>query len=131
LWSNWNLMFCILKVEFLKKVDDLGLNMASTPSILSTFINQVGILWRNIDLFFWNNNGLKCYIWVQFFWGVPKSCHNITLLYLFYLVFFLPCKDTFMDDYDGIYNCNSLEYNPSKFFDNFWFIIFYGDQNIG
>jgi hypothetical protein len=43
---------------------------------------------------------------------------------------FLPCKDTFMDDYDGIYDCNSLKNNLSKFFDKFWFIIFYGDQNI-
>jgi hypothetical protein len=32
---------------------------------------------------------------------------------------FLPCKDTFMDDYDGIYNCNGLKYSPSKKFDNF------------
>jgi hypothetical protein len=35
-----------------------------------------------------------------------------------------------MDDYDGIYNCNSLKYNQSEIFDNFWFIIFYRDQNI-
>jgi hypothetical protein len=35
-----------------------------------------------------------------------------------------------MDDYDGIYNYNSLKYSPSETFDNFWFIIFYGDQNI-
>jgi hypothetical protein len=32
---------------------------------------------------------------------------------------FLPCKDTLMDDYDGIYNCNGLKYNPSKIFDKF------------
>jgi hypothetical protein len=32
---------------------------------------------------------------------------------------FLPCKDTFMDDYDGIYNCNSLKYNPFEKIDNF------------
>jgi hypothetical protein len=36
-----------------------------------------------------------------------------------------------MDDYDGIENYNSLKYSPFKKFDNFWFIIFYGDQNIG
>jgi hypothetical protein len=36
-----------------------------------------------------------------------------------------------MDDYDGIYNFNSLKNNPLKGFDKFWFIIFYGDQNIG
>jgi len=35
-----------------------------------------------------------------------------------------------MDDYDGIYNCNNLKYNICKKIDNFWFIIFYGDQNI-
>jgi hypothetical protein len=69
---KWNLMLCILKVKVLRKFDDLGilllgLNMASTPSILVTFINRVGVLGRSIDLFFWNNNGLKCYIWVQIF----------------------------------------------------------------
>jgi hypothetical protein len=36
-----------------------------------------------------------------------------------------------MDDYDGIYNCNGLKYSPFENFDNFWFVIFYGDQNIG
>jgi hypothetical protein len=36
-----------------------------------------------------------------------------------------------MVDYDKIYNSNSLKYSPFKFFDNFLFIIFYGDQNIG
>ncbi len=30
-----------------------------------------------------------------------------------------------MDEYDG--NCNNLEYNPFEKFDNFLFIIFYGD----
>jgi hypothetical protein len=33
--------------------------------------------------------------------------------------FFLPCKDTFMDDYDGIYNCNSQKYSPFEKFDSF------------
>jgi hypothetical protein len=32
---------------------------------------------------------------------------------------FLPCKDTFMDDYDGIYNCNGLKYSPLKKINNF------------
>jgi len=32
---------------------------------------------------------------------------------------FLPCKNTFMDDYDGIYTCSGLKYSPSKNFDNF------------
>jgi hypothetical protein len=36
-----------------------------------------------------------------------------------------------MDDYDVIYDCNGLKYSPSEMFDNYWFIIFYGDQNIG
>jgi hypothetical protein len=35
-----------------------------------------------------------------------------------------------MDDYDEIYNCNGLKYNSFEIFDNFGFIIFYGDQNI-
>jgi hypothetical protein len=32
-----------------------------------------------------------------------------------------------MDDYDGIYNYNNIKYSPFENFDNFWFIIFYGD----
>jgi hypothetical protein len=32
---------------------------------------------------------------------------------------YLTCKNTFMDDYDGIYNCNGLNYNLSEIFDNF------------
>jgi hypothetical protein len=35
-----------------------------------------------------------------------------------------------MDDYDGIWNCDGLKYSPFEIFDNFWLIIFYGDQNI-
>jgi hypothetical protein len=45
--------------------------------------------------------------------------------------FFSSCKDTFMDDYDGIYNYNGLKYIPFETFDNFRFIILYGDQNVG
>jgi hypothetical protein len=33
--------------------------------------------------------------------------------------FLLPCKDTFMDDYDKILNCNDIKYNPFENFDNF------------
>jgi hypothetical protein len=36
----------------------------------------------------------------------------------------------FIDDYDEIYNCSGLKYNPSEIFDNLLLIIFYGDQNI-
>jgi hypothetical protein len=36
-----------------------------------------------------------------------------------------------MDDYDGIKKINSLKYSLFENFDYFWFIIFYGDQNIG
>jgi hypothetical protein len=58
---------------------------------------------------------------------ILSQCH----LFVFCLPnIFLPCKDTFMDDYDGILNFNNLKYNP-KFFDSNLFIIFYGDQNIG
>jgi hypothetical protein len=31
---------------------------------------------------------------------------------------FLPCKNTFMDDYDEILNHNSLKYSHSKYFCN-------------
>jgi hypothetical protein len=35
-----------------------------------------------------------------------------------------------MNDYDGIKNLNNLKCSPFEKFDNLWFIIFYGDQNI-
>jgi hypothetical protein len=35
-----------------------------------------------------------------------------------------------MDDYGGIYNYNSLKYNPSEMLDNFDSLFFYGNQNI-
>jgi len=48
-------------------------------------------------------------------------------IFLFFLPsLFLSCKDTFMDDYDGIYNCNGLKYRPSKNFDNFDSLVFMG-----
>jgi hypothetical protein len=32
---------------------------------------------------------------------------------------FLSCKDTFMDDNNGIYNCNGLKYSPFENSNNF------------
>jgi hypothetical protein len=31
----------------------------------------------------------------------------------------LPCKNTFMDEYDGNYNCNGLMYGSYEIFDTF------------
>ncbi len=39
---------------------------------------------------------------------------------------FLPCKNTFMDDYDGIHNCNSLKYSPLKKITTFDSLFFMG-----
>jgi hypothetical protein len=40
--------------------------------------------------------------------------------FLFFLPnVFYPCKDRFMDDYDGIKNSTELKYNPFENFDNF------------
>jgi hypothetical protein len=36
-----------------------------------------------------------------------------------------------MDEIDGIWSCNGLEYGISKIFDTFWLIYIDGDQNIG
>jgi hypothetical protein len=47
---------------------------------------------------------------------ILSQCH----LFLSFLPsYFLPCKNTFMDDYDGIENCNGLKYSPFEVFDNF------------
>jgi hypothetical protein len=74
-----------------------------------------------------NQNTFKIFhTWVRILSCVPKSCHNITFFCFFLPHHVLPCKDTFMDDYDRIYNCNGLKYNPCKNFDNFLFIIFMG-----
>jgi hypothetical protein len=52
-----------------------------------------------------------------------KVYQNLVTTSPFFLSFlpshFLPCKSTFMDDYDRIYNYNSLKYGPPEFFDNF------------
>jgi hypothetical protein len=48
---------------------------------------------------------------------ILSQCHP-------FLFSFLPCKNTFMDDYDWIYNYNGVKYNPFENFDNFWLIIF-------
>jgi len=41
-------------------------------------------------------------VWVQILLSVPKSYHNITFFLFFLTKSFLPCKDIFVDDYDGI-----------------------------
>jgi hypothetical protein len=65
---------------------------------------------------------------VKMGWGTQKGanflrCTKISSQHHLFLFFlpnpFLPCKNTFMDDYDGIYNCNSLKYNPLNFFEKF------------
>ncbi len=58
----------------------------------------------------------------------PNSLRCIEILSQCHLFFYKPSKNTFMDDYDGIYNFNGLKYNPFENFDNFWLIIFYGDK---
>jgi hypothetical protein len=34
----------------------------------------------------------------------------------------------FINDYDGIQNCNGLKYSPFEKINNFWLINSYGDQ---
>ncbi len=47
---------------------------------------------------------------------ILSQCH----FFLFFLPsIFLPCKNTFMHDYDEIQYRSSLKYSLSKFFDNF------------
>jgi len=53
--------------------------------------------------------------------------HNMTK---FLLNCFLQCKDIFLNDYDGIYNCNGLEYGTYEIFDTFLFISCDVDENI-
>ncbi len=45
--------------------------------------------------------------------------------------FFLPCKNTFMDHYDGIQNCDSLKYNHLNFLINFDSLFFMGIKTQG
>jgi hypothetical protein len=43
-------------------------------------------------------------VWIkgEIFLSVQKSCHNVIIFLSFFPSFFLPSKDTFMDDYEGI-----------------------------
>jgi hypothetical protein len=41
-------------------------------------------------------------VWSKFFLGVQKSCHNISIFKIVLPNLFLPCKYTFMGDYDGL-----------------------------
>jgi hypothetical protein len=70
------------------------------------------------------------YTWVQILEGVPKSYHNVTFFYLSYLVFVYHVKTCLWIIMMESKIVMGLKYSPSKFFDNFWLIIFYGDQNI-
>jgi hypothetical protein len=67
----------------------------------------------------WGPNSLKCT-------KLLSQCHLFKKKLLSH---FFPCKDTFMDDYDWIYNFDGLKYNPFENFDNFWLILFNRDQN--
>jgi hypothetical protein len=58
------------------------------------------------------------------YWGANFLRHTKIFSLCHHFLFFLPnpfisCKDTFMDDYDGIYNCNSLKYIHFEKIDNF------------
>jgi hypothetical protein len=84
---------------------------------------------RMVQTIYLLNNHLFPYLGADFLrcTKISSQRHH----FLFFLPSpFLPCKDTFMDDYNRILNCSNLKYNPFEIFDNFWFIIFYGDQNI-
>jgi len=61
---------------------------------------------------------LKYSIWSKFF-KVYQNFVTMSLFFIFLFSTFLPCKDTFMNDYDGIWNCNGLKYNLFEIFDNF------------
>lgn len=59
-----------------------------------------------------------------------KVHQNIVIssfLKYFYLVFLL-CKNTFMNDYDEIYNYNDLKYDTYKIIDTFSLLILMGSK---
>ncbi len=47
-----------------------------------------------------------------------KVYQNVVTMSPFFGLFY-HVKHTFMDDYDGVYNCNNFKYSPSENFDNF------------
>jgi hypothetical protein len=51
------------------------------------------------------------------FFKVYQNPVTMSPFLIFFTYSFLPCKYIFMNDYDQIYNCNSLKYRPSKIFD--------------
>jgi hypothetical protein len=65
---------------------------------------------------------------IKYYWGQLGSkffkVYQNPLTMSPFFVFFtssllLPCKDTFMDEYDGIYNCNGLIYSNYEIFNIF------------
>ncbi len=79
----------------------------------------------------------SCTIWKLGYWARSKifkvyQDHDIMspFSFFFWPSRFISCNNTFMDDYDEILNCNGLKYGSYEIFDTFWFITFYGDQNI-
>ncbi len=53
------------------------------------------------------------------FFKVYQNLVTMSPLPLFLPSPFLPFKNTFMDDNDGIYNCSGLKYSPFDIFNNF------------
>jgi hypothetical protein len=55
----------------------------------------------------------------QIFLRCTKIMTQCQIFIFFYLVIFLPFKNTFIDDYDGIYNCSGLKYGTYEIFETF------------
>ncbi len=62
------------------------------------------------------------------FFKVYQNPITTSPFYVFFPSPFLQCKDTFMDDYDGISNHNGLKYGIYGIFNIFLLINFDGDQ---
>jgi hypothetical protein len=72
-------------------------------------------------------------LYIRYIWymgAIFLRCTKILSQHHFFLSFlpspFKPCKDIFMDDYDGNQNCKSLKYIPSKSLITFDSLFFMG-----
>ncbi len=121
---NINWWICFLKKTFpptklMFKTQNVFISIVSNTSFAKCYeiVHAFSFVYLNVHKF------VFCFCSVSYLGPIYLRCTKILSHHhsfvSFLPSFFLPCQNTFMDDYDGILNCNGLKYNPLKLFDNF------------
>jgi len=69
----------------------------------------------------WKPNDNRSTIGSKFF-KVYQNHDIMSTFYIYLLGHFLPYKNTFIDDYDGIYDYSGLKYGTYEIFETFWLV---------